>query len=95
MARTNKSKLAALAKERQAVKAAERPKTFKDVLAERIATKLFTNGFGEQGTRLVLVDERGVSVRDLGGWCFDAVVRQIRDEFEHHCVEPRPQEREP
>ncbi len=50
-------------------------------LAERIATELFTAGNDQRATRLQLKQgEPGGKVadeRDLGGWCFVAVVRLI------------------
>lgn len=39
-------------------------------VAERIADRLFVNGFGEEAHRLVMVDGLG---RDLGGWRRSAV----------------------
>lgn len=47
-------------------------------LAERIAIRLFTNGAGAVADRLVLTIDTPAK-RDLGGWCFGAVVDQVRD----------------
>lgn len=51
-------------------------------LATKIATRLFTNGFGDQGTRLEI--KRSVRMPSgpeeevsMGGWCFEAAVDQI------------------
>lgn len=43
-------------------------------MAQRIADRLFVNGFGERAERLQL---RGVDERDLGGWCRKAAEDQI------------------
>ena len=45
-------------------------------IAEKIATRLFVNGLGQEAARLVLVDSNN---RDLGGWCKRAVIDQIRE----------------
>ena len=51
-------------------------------LAEKIATRLFTNGFADRGTRLEI--KRSVRMPSgpeeevsLGGWCYQAAVDQI------------------
>lgn len=44
-------------------------------LAELIADDLFTNGNGDRGDRLVMVQEG--NARDLGGWCRNAVVDRV------------------
>jgi hypothetical protein len=46
-------------------------------IAAAIVKRLYTNGFHEQGNRLVLQ----MGVRDLGGWCKDAVRRIVLDEL--------------
>ena len=48
------------------------------VLAERIATDLFSNAFGDQGTRLEIKQATAPqSERSLGGWCYVAAVDRI------------------
>lgn len=44
------------------------------VIAESIATDLFTTGFGDEASRLVLLNSDG---NDIGGWCKSAVVDRI------------------
>jgi hypothetical protein len=47
-------------------------------LAELIATKLFENGFGDEGTRLEIKQGDGYGKeRSLGGWCFESAVDQV------------------
>lgn len=53
-------------------------------LAKLIADKLFRNGFGEEATRLVLIDDRAFKGNDqfggrhnLGGWSKEPAVDQI------------------
>lgn len=48
------------------------------VLAHAIAEQLFTNGVQERAERLVL---EGQDKRDLGGWCFRAVVDVIVEQL--------------
>lgn len=47
-----------------------------DAIADEIVRRLFVNGNGEHGSRLVLVDP---DKRDLGGWCPMAVRTVVRD----------------
>lgn len=45
-----------------------------DALANSIVETLFVNGAGQRATRIVLLDESDPKrVRDLGGWCPEAV----------------------
>ena len=46
-------------------------------LATKIATKLFTNGFGDEGTRLDIRKSVEMVEHSIGGWCYNAVVDQI------------------
>lgn len=47
-------------------------------LAARIATRLFTNGLGDQGERLEIKQATGYEhERSLGGWCYLAALDQI------------------
>ena len=47
-------------------------------LATKIAMRLFTNGFGGEGTRLEIKEGDGYGKEiSLGGWCFQAAVAQI------------------
>jgi hypothetical protein len=55
-------------------------------LPERIAEHLFTNGDGQRAERLVLTVD-GPPKRDLGGWCFAAVVDYLRDQLAALAVE--------
>lgn len=52
-------------------------------IAEEAVTRLFRNGFNEVGSRLVIMERSGgrsnSSERDLGGWCREAVRRQIME----------------
>lgn len=49
-------------------------------LAEKIAADLFTNGNGDKGDRLVMVQEpQEAPRRDLGGWCQAAVVNRVEN----------------
>ncbi|MDP2647732.1 MAG: hypothetical protein Q8P35_00595 [Candidatus Yanofskybacteria bacterium] len=45
-------------------------------LAEAIATELFTTGYGEEASRLAMLDK---NADRLEGWCKEAVVSQIMD----------------
>ncbi len=47
------------------------------VLATKIATRLFTNGFGDEGTRLDIRKSVEMVEHSLGGWCYQAAVDQI------------------
>jgi hypothetical protein len=60
-------------------------------LAARIATDLFSNAFGDQGTRLEIKQSNGpASERSLGGWCYVAAVDRIADIIEENVkVEAR------
>ena len=55
----------------------------REILARRIALRLFTNGAGQRARWLVLLDDGpdyvGDKPRNLGGWCLKAVVDQIED----------------
>lgn len=55
-------------------------------LATRIARSLFTNGFGDEGTRLEIKkgDGHGKEIA-LGGWCFGAAVDQIAKVIEENA----------
>lgn len=44
--------------------------------AERAASRLMVNAFGERGERLVLTTKEG---RDLGGWCEKAIADVIEE----------------
>lgn len=46
-----------------------------DKFAKAIAKDLFTNGQGEIGKRLVMVDEEE---KDLGGWSETAIAGRVR-----------------
>lgn len=46
-------------------------------LAEAIARDLFTNGFRERATRLVLTDDE--NGKPLGGWCEKAVADRVEE----------------
>jgi hypothetical protein len=47
-------------------------------LAARIATRLFTNAFHEEGTRLEIKQATGPETeRSLGGWCYAAALDHI------------------
>lgn len=48
-------------------------------IAAAIVARLYTNGFNEQGNRLVMQ----MGSRDIGGWCKDAVTRIVLDELTH------------
>lgn len=50
-----------------------------DKLANAIVSRLFTNGFGECGDRLVIIQQQFVdgNERNLGGWCIESVRREI------------------
>ena len=39
--------------------------------------RLFTNGFGDEGTRLDIRKSVEMVEHSIGGWCFKAVVDQI------------------
>jgi hypothetical protein len=61
------------------------------VLAARIATDLFTNAFGDQGTRLEIKQSNGpASERSLGGWCYVAAVDRIADIIEENATVDLP-----
>lgn len=45
--------------------------------AEAIVNDLMTNGQGDKATRLVLVDDAYVPIKDLGGWSREALIRRI------------------
>lgn len=47
-------------------------------LAEKIAGDLFTNGFGQEGERLVL---ELPGKRDGGGWCKRAAIERIEKQL--------------
>ena len=49
------------------------------VLAEKIARRLFVNGFGDEGTRLDIRKSVEMVEHSLGGWCFQAAVDQIAE----------------
>lgn len=46
-------------------------------LATKITKRLFTNGFGDEGTRLDIRKSVEMVEHSIGGWCFQAVVDQI------------------
>lgn len=49
-------------------------------LAARIALRLFTNGFGNEGTRLEIKLATGHNQeQSLGGWCYGAAFDQIEN----------------
>lgn len=50
-----------------------------DALANRIVTNLFTNGVGEKAERLLLWKDS--EKRDLGGWGFNSVLFEVRNEI--------------
>lgn len=47
-----------------------------DSLARDIVNSLFESMDG-RGTRLAILDERGVKARDLGGWGYEPAVQQV------------------
>jgi hypothetical protein len=47
---------------------------FADHLADNVVNRLFTNGAGQRGSQLRMINSVGT---DLGGWCEEAVRRQI------------------
>lgn len=47
-------------------------------VSARIATRLFSNGFGDQGERLEIKQAIGYEKeRSLGGWCYLAALAEI------------------
>lgn len=46
-------------------------------IADAVVRRLYTNGFGDRGYRLVLLS----GAKDLGGWCEQAVRDIVLDEL--------------
>lgn len=51
------------------------------LLSRQIADRLFTNGAGDEASRLVMYREvaSGDKKCDLGGWCREAVIDQVSE----------------
>lgn len=58
----------------------ESPRPTEGTLAERIVDALLTTHFGDVGTRLAIRQfiDGEARERDLGGWCRDAAIAEVR-----------------